>query len=340
MAKIQQLIGRFEVQDAMAFRNLTIFPLVGQTTNSRSYITLADALQSGEFKITEVNEGSRVPEVRVENLGSSPVLLLDGEELLGAMQNRILNLTIMIPAKSNVNIPVSCVEAGRWSHGSRNFKDAGRTGYASLRARKAAQVSENLNMGNSREADQRAIWQDLAAKASRMRASSPTRAMAGMYEAHGDALEKFGKNIRPIPEQCGVIFAIGGTVTGMDLFDHPETFRELFPKLLHGYALDAIDQEQQISTVPLKTIAEDFVSEVAAVSEVKNFCAVGLGTDIRFQGRRVTGSALDALDGIGQLCAFALSPSSAYGGDDDGSVPRTLRSSLRRLWRVCRAMNR
>ena len=71
MSEIQQLIGRFEVQDAMAFRNLTIFPLIGKTTNSRSYITLADALQSGEFKITEVNEGSRVPEVRVENLGSS-----------------------------------------------------------------------------------------------------------------------------------------------------------------------------------------------------------------------------------------------------------------------------
>jgi hypothetical protein len=40
--------------------------------------------------------------------------LLDGEELIGAKQNRALNLTILAPAKQVIVIPVSCVEAGRW----------------------------------------------------------------------------------------------------------------------------------------------------------------------------------------------------------------------------------
>jgi hypothetical protein len=40
------------------------------------------------------------------------VLLYDAEELLGARQNRILNVTVLVAAQSNARIPVSS-EAAR-----------------------------------------------------------------------------------------------------------------------------------------------------------------------------------------------------------------------------------
>ena len=196
-----------------------------------------------------------------------------------------------------------------------------------------AQVSESLEMNLLGEADQLAIWQDVEDKATRMDALGPTQAMDSMYEIQGSILEEFSEHLQPIPAQCGAIFAINGTVTGMDLFDHPATFRELFPKLLQGYALDAIDQGQKNSKNTEKVNAEAFVSQVATVSDVSSFDAVGLGTDFRFQGTRIIGSALDALDGIVHLCVFELGAPSTYGGDDDGSLPRASRSSLRRSWR-------
>ena len=39
-----------------------------------------------------------VPELRFVNECGAPVLLLDGEELVGAKQNRIINLTILVAA--------------------------------------------------------------------------------------------------------------------------------------------------------------------------------------------------------------------------------------------------
>ena len=54
----------------------------------------------------------------------SPVLLVDGEELIGAKQNRVLNLSILIPAKQRCVIPICCVEAGRWRAASREFSIA------------------------------------------------------------------------------------------------------------------------------------------------------------------------------------------------------------------------
>ena len=37
-------------------------------------------------------------ELRVANLGDLPLLLLDGEQLVGARQNRILNMTVLVAA--------------------------------------------------------------------------------------------------------------------------------------------------------------------------------------------------------------------------------------------------
>lgn len=82
------------------------------------------------------------------------------------------HLTILVPAKRTIDIPVSCVEVGRWSHISDRFASADRAVYASLRARKTVQVSASLAVSGQRHADQGAIWDDIEIKSSRMRARS------------------------------------------------------------------------------------------------------------------------------------------------------------------------
>ena len=54
------------------------------------------------------------------------LLMLDGEELVGAKKNRVLNVTVLIAAQSDTVIPVSCVEQGRWSYWSQEFGSARR----------------------------------------------------------------------------------------------------------------------------------------------------------------------------------------------------------------------
>ena len=54
-----------------------------------------------------------MPDLGLDNQCDRPVLLLDGEELVGAKQNRILKLSLPAPAGKPIVMPVSCVEAGR-----------------------------------------------------------------------------------------------------------------------------------------------------------------------------------------------------------------------------------
>ena len=116
------------------FQNLTLVPLVAESEHDADYAVLDDALARGWIEITESGEAGHVPELSVVNRGSIAVLLLDGEELLGAKQNRVLNLTILVPPQQISIIPVSCVESGRWRHVSRHFSSAPRAQFAEGRA--------------------------------------------------------------------------------------------------------------------------------------------------------------------------------------------------------------
>jgi hypothetical protein len=89
---------------------LTVIPILAPMQTEPEWVTLAEA--GDRVRITEVDDEGSVPELRVTNLGGLPVLLLDGEQLVGAKQNRILNMTVLVAGSTEVTIPVSCVERG------------------------------------------------------------------------------------------------------------------------------------------------------------------------------------------------------------------------------------
>jgi hypothetical protein len=175
------------------------------------------------------------------------VLIVDGEELVGAKQNRIVNLSILVPAQSTLTIPVSCVEAGRWRSRSRAFSSAPRTHYAAGRAMKMRQVTHSMVDRGDRRADQSAVWSDIACKAERLEAPSATGAAEAMYERHHATLESYVQECVPVAGQVGALFAIGDRLVGLDLFDHETTFRKLLPKLVRSYALDAMDAATEVT---------------------------------------------------------------------------------------------
>src|SRR5688500_2535637 len=143
---IAQTLSAVTLGTPVAYDTITMFPLVGPQTDEREpiYLTLDQALGDGWAEITEISATGSVPELRVINKGAKPVLILDGEELVGAKQNRVVNLASLVPAASKLTIPVSCVEAGRWRARSHAFSSAPRTQYAAGRAKRMSQVTESM----------------------------------------------------------------------------------------------------------------------------------------------------------------------------------------------------
>src|SRR5215210_4593831 len=217
--------------------SITMFPLIGPSPIERepSYLTLDEALALGVTEITEVSEQGSVPELRVTNKAATPVLILDGEELGGAKQNRVVNLTILVPAHAELTIPVSCVESGRWRARSRAFSATPRTQYAAGRMKRMSQVTASMRMSGDRRSDQSEVWADISEKSARMSAPSPTGAMEEIFSRHSDFTERAVEKLVPVEGQCGALFLINGRVVGFDLFDRTITLRRLLPKLVRAW---------------------------------------------------------------------------------------------------------
>lgn len=287
---------------------LTMVPLLALREVESGYSTLDDALASGAFRISEVSEAGRVPELLVRNDTGRDVLILDGEELIGAKQNRIVNLTILVPAKSRLGVPVSCVEAGRWHHQSRSFSAAKRAYYSSGRAMKARHVTEAYRTTTRPLSNQAAIWDDIALKSERFQACSPTSAMDAIYERAATDLEKLEAEFVPQAGQAGAVFVLHGIPVGLDLFDSPETWRKLAPKLIASYGLDALDRAAarrvRCGTVTPGLDVADILVRVAALRQ-ERYPAVGLGEDLRLTGDALSGGALLVDDRIVHLAVFS-----------------------------------
>ena len=114
MQHLSAFLSSLSLGSSQSVAGLTVFPLLRQPAPEPWYDTLTEAVAARTARVTEVSDAGRVPELQVVNDSPRHVLIVDGEELVGAKQNRIVNLTILVPPKTSLTIPVSCVEAGRW----------------------------------------------------------------------------------------------------------------------------------------------------------------------------------------------------------------------------------
>jgi hypothetical protein len=285
------------------YGGLTAFPLVGSSQSPPAYWTLDEAIDRDLVRITEIDSGGSVPELRLRNDADRPVLLLDGEELVGAKQNRALNLTVLAPPGKTIVIPVSCVEQGRWNMQSAAFAVERHVMSPRARKGKAKSVSAALAMASGPRSDQSKVWDDLAVEARVYNARSPSGAMREIYRKRAADLDAYVDAFPPVDGQVGVVFAVHGTVGGVELFDHPDTLRRLLPKVVRSWALEAVGARPEAHDVPSKDSARAFLDAVGG-AELRRHEGVGLGRDVRFAEGAIAGGALIHDEGLVHLCAF------------------------------------
>ena len=216
---------------------LALFPLLGEDLAGRGYVPGPAAAATGVLEVSELAAAS-LPELVVANHGPEPMLLIEGETLLGAKQNRTLNVTVIIDAGHRVTLPVSCVEAGRWGTAQRASRSEHHAP-AGLRAAKVESVARSVRAGAGEHADQGRVWADVDRYTAAVSASSPTRALEDAHRAHATRDATFS-GTAPLAGQRGVVAVVGRRIVALDLFDRQATLASYWGSLVAGYALDAV----------------------------------------------------------------------------------------------------
>ena len=143
-------------------KSLTVYPLLSPDGGALGFVLLPDAIHAETLRITELGSGS-VPELIAINTGDTDVLVLDGEQLIGAKQNRMASRSILLPAHSETKIPVNCMEHGRWHDVSHEFAPSKYYSPAGVRGRSRRTETRHVEAGRAagpavlREA-QGAVW--------------------------------------------------------------------------------------------------------------------------------------------------------------------------------------
>ena len=333
------LVELLELGAAQTRRGLAVFPLSAKTDGGPWYVTLTEAIGSGQARVTEVDEGGSVPNLSIVNKGDARILVLDGEEVHGAKQNRVLNTTILVGKHSSLVIPVSCTEHGRWRYESPEFASGEFVAERDVRRAMRRSVSAAVVNGAGYRADQSAVWGCVADLHTKHGVHSPTGAQREVFEKKRPDLNALLSAFPLVEGQQGMLVLHGDEVVGFDLVSIPEKYARLHDKLLRSYAFEALVSDRTAVDDP--ALGRAFLERVADL-QAQSYKSPGLGWDLRFAGNGVLGSVLTYRGRVIHAAFFDVggvpgSGRGAAGGRGDRSEPQPQPEPQ---WRIADARER
>jgi hypothetical protein len=273
---------------------LTLLPVFSDGPGLE-YVTLAQAQKDGTAEITEVDARGAVSTLEVRTSSDVPVLMIDGEILVGLKQNRVLNTTILVPAKTTLKIPVSCVEAGRWR---RATSKASRANYGlspKIRAMKRHSVTLSARAFEEFAADQNAVWAEVAGSLGDLGVESETLAYSDIEKKRRPEIEDRLRQLQPETGQSGVLACLDGKPVAFDLFDRPSTLTRLWEGLIGSYIAESLIPKDGDGAVDVDA-ALAWIQGTGA-GEATSHRAVGLGELVSITGAGHGTTAL-VVDGV------------------------------------------
>jgi hypothetical protein len=233
---IESSLEEMVIGKPITYKNLKIFPLTRRVAPKTRYTTLDEAMKKDWLTIREIGSGD-VNFVELKNTGNQTVLILTGEMISGAKQDRMLKDDVIIPPKSKwVRVPVYCVEHGRWVMASPAFKSSGLVVPNALR--QCARISE----------DQAEVWDEIAASQDRLGIVSSTGTAMANYEDEEtkEKVAEYTQRFATLPKLTkngvGVCVTTGNRIICLDIFASNDLFMKYWSKLLKSYVMDALHE--------------------------------------------------------------------------------------------------
>ncbi len=322
---VKELIASLKLGEPVYYENITVIPVYTLTIVDRTpYVTLEQALKRGWLEIKEVG-GGNVPQLEITNKSNKTIYVMGGEILSGGKQDRIVCRDLLIrPGKKNVQVPVYCVESGRWHHTSSNFYSKYNLGTHKLRA--AAQDA-------AVEAQSR-IWNHVEKTNQKMGLKSKTEAYQEVYEnkdiqAQIKSIKRAMQDVTRLYENTiGVIVGVGNSIVSLDIFINPHLFNSMWSKILKSSVLSAVSSDEPGSIA--KQDAADFLKLLCG-KKYRQKPAIDLGLELIVVDDEVSVNILTYRNEVLHLAGFPHVKEKIGFGVNDGEqgIQAAVTESLR-----------
>ena len=259
------------------------------------YVSSDFAIKNDFIVVSEVNEQGSVNNLRVVNTSPHFVFFMDGDVLVGAKQNRVLNTSVLLEPQSKTNITVSCVEQGRWRHKSAKFSKPDFIAPAMLRKQKNINVNKNLKSGNSYYASQSDVWESVSHYESRYSMKSETSDLSELMESKMVDYDKFIKFFDCNNDANGLAMFSGDKVVSVEIFNRTNVYREYFHKLLKATAMEIFYMNKDESKMQKDDALDILNIEINKLEKAKfnDFPGLAAGTERRYDSEEFSCHSLN-----------------------------------------------
>jgi len=255
---------------AIQVDQLTLTPIVSTkpAKDKVDLLVLDEAMPKKLVRIKEVADGE-VNSLTLTNNASQPLFLLAGEVIIGGKQDRIIGRNTIIPAKTTQEVPVFCVEHGRWEGDTKEFTTAKALAHGRLR-------------GKASFESQGEVWDEVHDKNAKRKTENGTDTyrQVAQQESAGDAgklADKVTTALGKLPadqraQLVGFAVAINGKIQTVDVFGSPALFAKLQGKLVKSYVADAVDvAPQKDAKAPTSSDIKAFVADAAKADSERSY---------------------------------------------------------------------
>jgi hypothetical protein len=261
----EDFYSQLSVGQPVIHGNLAVYPisLPGGGEKLGDVLTMAEAAETGKFKIAEIEEGAEVNTLEVHNNTDKHVVMLAGQMIRGAKQDRIISYDAVIPPGGKFDVDAFCVEAGRWTEVSKHF---------SYEKEIAPSIVRGTAQGGK---DQGEVWAEVSKVNAARGAVTGTDALTASYDdpefqADVKKYEKALKDLAKNREVVGVIVVAEGEVKAGDVFGNHDLFVAIWPQLLTSYAMDAA-LAGELGEVPEPSAIEEYMAQLEEAEREMTF---------------------------------------------------------------------
>ncbi len=205
------------------------------------YLLAHEAMAAGNLIISEVSELGVVNNLLVDNASDNQVLIMEGEEVRGGKQSRMVNISILVASRSTTVIPVTCTEWHRWRYDGSQAFTAGAHCPPTLRhlLKNPRLIPAIRRQGHLSQ--QVAMWHAIRKKHHALGIRSQTDNLSDTVETHRQKVDELRTRLPYAEGASGIAVAIGSSVVSIDLFNQPTTLARMWDRFVLGIAMDALE---------------------------------------------------------------------------------------------------
>ena len=280
MLKLNDQFNSVSFLDKVQIGKINFYPIKFNLKDiPKNLKSLDELFDLGLLKVSELSNEGVVARVEVCNESEFNLLILDGEAIKGAKQNRIAEKSVIIPPFSSEIIPVNCVEKNRWNYDeSAEFSKSDFVLSPKIRETKA-----NLMKNDLQASIQSNVWDEIDNLSVKLDSRSNTNDLGEiLYKSRLDADFNYFDKLSEKDFNGYIVQGAGRSF--IEVFFSKETCKSHVKKSLNGWLADTDENlSEDISTnQPLHNFLESQWDKENSIGIEKNY-----SSDEKHNGRSV-----------------------------------------------------